>query len=112
MISTSFPCLYRLSPVRVEEERRAKERLLTTKLRTHTETEQARNGRQKIELILDVNKAGQGKRELWIKNSKLWSCSLLLARGEEKEFLDQLTGALGEEIQCTCIQCERDRYFL
>lgn len=45
-------------------------------------------------------------------NSKLWTCSLLLARGEEKEFLDQLTGALGEEIQRTCIRCERDRYFL
>lgn len=97
MISTSFPCLYRLSPVRVEEERRAKERLLTMKLRTHTETEQARNGRQKIELILDVNKAGQGKRELWIKNSKLWSCSLLLARGEEKEFLHQLRSLRGRD---------------
>lgn len=53
--------------MQVEEERRAKEQLLTMKLRTHTETEQARNGRQKIELILDVNKAGQGKRELWNK---------------------------------------------
>lgn len=83
--------------MRVEDKRRAKERLLTVKLRAHIEMEQARNGRQKIELILDVNKAGQGKRELWIKNSKLWSCSLLLARGEEKEFLDQLTGALGRD---------------
>lgn len=67
-ISISFPCLYKLSPVQeVQEERRAKEQLLTMKLRTHTETEQARNGRQKIELILDVIKAGQGKRELWNK---------------------------------------------
>lgn len=61
---------------------------------------------------MDVNKGGQGKRELWVKNSKPWSCSLLLARGEEKEFLDQLTGALGEEIQCTRIRCEGDGYFL
>lgn len=99
--------------MRVEEERRAKERLLTiltVKLRTHTETEQARNGRQKIELTLDVDKAGQGKRELW--NKQLWSCSLLLARGEEKEFLDQLTGALGDKIQCTCIGCERQVFFM
>lgn len=47
--------------MQVEEERRTKEWLLTVKLRTHTETAQARNGRQKIELILDVNKAGQGE---------------------------------------------------
>lgn len=52
---------------------------------------------------MDVNKGGQGKRELWVKNSKLWPCSLLLAWGEEKEFLNQLTGALGEEIQRTRI---------
>lgn len=108
LISTSFPCPYRLSPVRVGGEGRAKKQHLTVKLRTHTEMEQARNGTQKTELILDVNKGGQGKRELWVKNSKLWPCSLLLARGEEKEFLDQLTGALGEEIQHTCIRCERD----
>lgn len=59
-----------------------------------------------------MKKGGQGRRELCVKNSKLWSCSLLLARGEEKKFLDQLKGALGEEIQRTCIQCERDSYFL
>lgn len=41
-----------------------------------------------------------------MKNGKLWSCSLLLARGEEKKFLDQLTGALGEEIQRTHVRCE------
>lgn len=112
LISTSFPCPYRLSPVRVGGEGRAKDRHLPTKLRTHTEMKEARNGRQKRELILDMNKGGQGKKELWVKNSKLWSCSLLLARGKEKEFLDRLTGALGEEIQRTCIRCERDSYFL
>lgn len=47
--------------------RRAKEQLLIVKPGTHTATEQARNGKQKIELILDVNKAGQRKRELWNK---------------------------------------------
>lgn len=42
--------------MRVGGEGRAKEQHLTVKLRTHTEMEQARNGRLKRELILDVNK--------------------------------------------------------
>lgn len=47
--------------MRVGGKGRAKEQHLTVKLRTHTETEQARNGRQKRELILDVNKGWSGK---------------------------------------------------
>jgi len=74
--------------------------------------EQAKNGRPKSELILNVEKGGQEKKELRVKMGKLWSGSLLLARGDEKDFLDQFAGALGEEIQRTCTQCERNGYFL